>query len=99
LSTQPPLFTKVEDPLDTDVWLRVVESKFPLLTGACPEAAKTRFIAQQLRGPTRTWWDHFLTMLPANHVVTWEAFKTAFRGHHIPAGILDCKLNEFLALT
>jgi hypothetical protein len=30
LSMQPPLFTKAEDPLDTDVWLRVVESKFPL---------------------------------------------------------------------
>jgi hypothetical protein len=28
---QPPLFTKAEDPLDADVWLRVVESKFPLL--------------------------------------------------------------------
>jgi hypothetical protein len=27
------LFTKTEDPLDADVWLRVVESKFPLLTG------------------------------------------------------------------
>jgi hypothetical protein len=26
---QPPLFTKVEDQLDADVWLRVVESKFP----------------------------------------------------------------------
>ena len=49
LSTQPSLFTKVEDPLDTDVWLRVVESKFPLLTGACPDAVKTRFTAQQLR--------------------------------------------------
>jgi hypothetical protein len=38
-------------------------------------------------------------MLPADHEVTWEEFKTAFRGHHIPAGILDRKLNEFLALT
>jgi hypothetical protein len=38
-------------------------------------------------------------MLTADHVVTWEEFKTAFRGHHIPAGILDRKLNEFLALT
>jgi hypothetical protein len=99
LSTQPLLFTKAEDPLDIDVWLRVVESKFPLLTGACPNAAKARFATQQLRGPARTWWDHFLAMLPANHVVTWEEFKPAFRGHHIPAGILDRKLNEFLALT
>jgi hypothetical protein len=26
-------------------------------------------------------------------------FKAAFRGHHIPAGIMDRKLNEFLAFT
>jgi predicted PolB exonuclease-like 3'-5' exonuclease len=38
-------------------------------------------------------------MLPAGHEVSWEEFKTAFRGHHIPAGILDRKLNEFLALN
>jgi predicted PolB exonuclease-like 3'-5' exonuclease len=38
-------------------------------------------------------------MLPVDHVVTWEEFKTAFRGHHIPVGILHHKLNEFLSLT
>jgi hypothetical protein len=38
-------------------------------------------------------------MLPADRDVSWEEFKTAFRGHHIPAGILDRKLNEFLALN
>jgi hypothetical protein len=99
LSTQPPLFTKAEDPLDANVWLRVVESKFPLLTGDCPDDTKACFTAQQLRGPARTWWDHFRAMLPAGHEVSWEEFKTAFRGHHIPAGILDRKLNEFLALN
>jgi hypothetical protein len=99
LSMQSPLFTKAEHPLDTDVLLRVVESKFPLLTGACPDDTKTRFAAQLLREPAKTWWDHFHAMLPADHVVTWEEFKTAFKGHHIPAGILDHKLNEFLSLT
>jgi hypothetical protein len=99
LSTQPPLFTRVEDPLDADVWLRVVESKFPLLNGVCSDMAKVRFATQQLRRPARTWWDHFLAMQLANHVVEWEEFKEAFRGHHIPAGIMDRKLNEFLALT
>jgi hypothetical protein len=93
------LFTKAENPLDADVWLRVVESKFPLLTRACPGDTKNRFAAQQLRGPARTWWDHFRAILPADHEVTWEEFKTSFSGHHIPAGILDRKLNEFLALT
>jgi hypothetical protein len=38
-------------------------------------------------------------MLPARHEVSWEEFKTTFRGHHIPARILDRKLNEFLALN
>jgi hypothetical protein len=38
-------------------------------------------------------------MLPAGHEVSWEELKTAFRGHHIPAGILDRKLNKFLALN
>jgi hypothetical protein len=38
-------------------------------------------------------------MQPVGHIVTWEEFKTTFRGHHILAGIMDHKLNEFLALT
>jgi hypothetical protein len=45
LSTQPPLFTKAEDLLNADVWLCVVESKFPLLTGDCPDDTKARFAA------------------------------------------------------
>jgi hypothetical protein len=92
------LFTR-EDPLDADVWLMVIESKFPLLNGECSDAARVCSAVQQLRGSARTWWDHFLAMQPTGHVVEWEEFKTAFRGHHIPAGIMDRKLNEFLALT
>jgi hypothetical protein len=85
--------------LDTDVWLRVVESKFPLLTGDCPDDTKVRFAAQQLRGPARTWWDHFRAMLPTGHEFSSEEFKTTFRGHQVLAGILDRKLNEFLSLN
>jgi hypothetical protein len=99
LSTQPPLFTQAEDPLEADVWLRVVEFKFLQLNGGCSDLAKIRFATQQLRGPARTWWDHFLAMQPVDHMVEWGEFKAAFRGHHILAGIMDRKLNEFLALT
>jgi hypothetical protein len=35
--------------------------------GILPDDTKARFAAQQLRGPTRTWWDHFRAMLPADH--------------------------------
>jgi hypothetical protein len=76
-----------------------MESKFSLLTGGCPDDTKARFAAQQLHGPARTWWDHFHAMLPSGHEVSWEEFKTGFRMHHIQAGILDRKLNEFLALN
>jgi hypothetical protein len=99
LSTQPSLFTRAEDPLDVDVLLRVVESKFPLLNGDCSDVTKVRFATAELRGLARTWWDHFLAMQPVDHMVEWGEFKAAFRGHHIPAGIMDRKLNEFLALT
>jgi hypothetical protein len=99
LSTQPPLFTRAEDPLDANVWLRVVESKLPLLHGVCSEVTKVRFATQQLRGPAWIWWDHFLAMQLVYHEVEWRDFKAAFRGHHIPTSIMDHKLNEFLALT
>jgi hypothetical protein len=38
-------------------------------------------------------------MQPDGHVVTWEEFKDAFRAHHILKGLIERKLNEFLALT
>jgi hypothetical protein len=38
-------------------------------------------------------------MQPVDHVVEWGEFKAAFRGYQIPEGIMDRKLNEFLALT
>jgi hypothetical protein len=52
---------------------------------------KALFAAQQLRGTARIWWDHYYSMQPAGHVVTWDEFRTAFRAHR--------KLNEFLTLT
>ena len=99
LGTQPPLFTKADEPLDADAWIRTIESKFSLLTTPCSKANKTRYAAQQLRGLARMWWDHYHGMLLANHVVNWNEFKTAFRAHHNPAGLLDRKLDEFLTLT
>ena len=65
----------------------------------CADANKAHFAAQQLRGPARIWWDHYCEMQPAEHVISWEEFRTAFRSHHIPEGLIERKLNEFLALN
>ena len=96
VNTQPPLFHKAEDPMEADGWLRIMESKFSLLQ--CTEETKTLFATQQLRGSAWIWWDNYHAMLPAERQVTWAEFKEAFRGHHIPAGIMARKLIEFLAL-
>jgi hypothetical protein len=99
LSTQPPLFHKADEPLDADAWLRTIESKFALLSAPYSDENKALFAAQQLRGIARIWWDHYHAMQSAGHVVTWDEFRTAFRAHHIPEGLIEQKLNEFLNLT
>jgi hypothetical protein len=44
-STQPPLFHKIEEPLDADAWLCTIESKFALLSAPCSETNKALFAA------------------------------------------------------
>ena len=56
-------------------------------------------MSHQLQGPARIWWTHFLFSLPANAHVTWEQFKLAFWGHHIPPGLMHMKAAEFMRLT
>jgi hypothetical protein len=38
-------------------------------------------------------------MFLADQVFTWAEFKEAFHAYHIPVGLLDQKLSEFLVLT
>ena len=70
-----------------------------MLAVPCADANKAHFAAQQLRGPARIWWDHYGAMQPAGHVISWEEFRNVFRSHHIPEGLIERKLNEFLALN
>jgi hypothetical protein len=76
-----------------------MESKFTLLSAPCSDTNKTLFTAQQLRGTARIWWGHYYAMQSAGHVVTLDEFRTAFKAHHIPEGLIERKLNEFLTLT
>jgi hypothetical protein len=49
-------------------------------------------------GEALMWWEHFKSMQPAGHEVTWVEFKQAFKDHHIPKGLMDRKMRELLAL-
>jgi hypothetical protein len=94
--TRPPLFIKAEEPLEVDEWVRVMEHKFELI--CCTETQKPLFAAQQLRGPTRTWWANFAAIQPVGHQITWEEFKLAFRENYVPEGVLHMKQEEFIRL-
>jgi len=51
--TQPPLFNRMEEPLDADAWICTIESNFSLLVVPYSEENMARFAAQQLRGTAR----------------------------------------------
>jgi hypothetical protein len=84
--TRPSLFVKAKEPFEADEWIRVMEKKFGLIR--CTETQKPLFAAQQLRGPTSTWWANFSAIQPAGHLVTWAEFKQAVREHYVPEGDL-----------
>ena len=88
--TRPPIFAKADDPLEADSWIRLMESKFELIT--CTEEQKALFAAHQLRGPAASWWATHLAMQPAGHRVLWTEFSEAFKAHHIPSSVMKIKL-------
>jgi len=97
LDTKPPIFKEPEEPLQADEWLNTIEQKFHLLR--VTEHMKAEYASHQLHGSAGIWWTHCLSTLPANAQVTWDEFKTAFRGHHIPPGLMSMKHTEFMRLT
>jgi len=94
--TRPPVFTKADEPLEADDWLRTMEHKFSLIR--CSQTQKPLFAAQQLRGAAGAWWENFLAIQDPGHQVTWAEFKDVFRAHYIPEGLMAMKAEEFLAL-
>jgi hypothetical protein len=86
---QPPLFTRAENLLDADVWLRVVESKFPLLNGVCSDAGSglppSSFadprehggIIFSLCSQLTTWWNGGSSRQPSEGIIYQQALWTA----------------------
>jgi hypothetical protein len=95
---KPHTFTKAEDPLEAEAWIKAIEAKFSAFVLSCLEENKAKFASLQVRGEALMWWEHFKTMQQAGHAVTWNEFKQAFKSHHIPKGLMDRKIRELLAL-
>ncbi|XP_066380422.1 uncharacterized protein [Miscanthus floridulus] len=97
LDTKPPIFKEAEEPLQADEWLNTLEQKFRLLR--LTEVLKTEYASHQLHGPAGIWWSHHRSTMPANAQITWDQFKSAFRGNYIPPGLMAIKHTEFMKLT
>jgi hypothetical protein len=95
---KPQTFTKAEEPLDADAWVRAIEAKFFAFVLPCCEERKDSFAILHLRGEGLMWWEHFKSMQPAGHEVTWTEFKEAFKDHHILKGLMVRKMKELLTL-
>ena len=72
LRTQSPTFTRAEDRLDADHWLRTIEQKLTLLR--CEDHEKALFTSHQLQGAVDAWWMNYLAMHHTNHWVSWAEF-------------------------
>ena len=73
-----------------------MEQKFDLIP--CTEFQKPVFAIQQLRGAAGAWYVNLMAMQPIGVPLTWTEFRTTFRAHYIPEGVMAMKLDEFLAL-
>ena len=62
MAMKPPLFTKAEEPLDADAWIKAIEAKFSVFVLPCSEERKASFATLQLRGAALMWWEHYKSM-------------------------------------
>ena len=92
----PPIFDHCSELIEADDWLKSVERHLEI--AQCNDREKVLFASGQLQGAALDWWDFYTCShaTPAN--ITWQEFKDSFRSHHMPAGLIKLKKEEFLSL-
>ncbi|CAO2201079.1 unnamed protein product [Urochloa humidicola] len=96
MSHRPPSFSHSADPLEADDWLKTVKKMLNITQ--CTDREKVLYASGRLEGTAGDWWDAYTAAQANADTITWQEFKTNFRNHHIPAGLMKLKKKEFLAL-
>ncbi|KAK1633109.1 hypothetical protein QYE76_007424 [Lolium multiflorum] len=94
-NTNPPVFSKTEEPLDADDWLQTMENN--LEVAGVEENEKVLFATHYLAGPARAWWTSTRAM-NAGQFITWTDFKLKFSKYHVPPGLIKKMRDEFREL-
>ena len=96
MSHKPPTFSHSPDPLQADDWIKTVEKMLNIVQ--CIDREKVLYASGRLEGTTADWWDSYTAVHADQDTITWKEFRTQFREHHIPKGLMKLKRQEFLAL-
>src|SRR5215217_6120556 len=94
-NTNPPVFSKTEEPLDADDWLQTMENN--LEVAGVDENEKVLFATHYLAGTARAWWTS-ARALNAGQTMTWADFKLKFSKYHVPPGLIKKMRDEFREL-
>ncbi|KAK1611240.1 hypothetical protein QYE76_034913 [Lolium multiflorum] len=94
-NTNPPVFSKTEEPLDADDWLQTMENN--LEVAGVEDNDKVLFATHYLAGPARAWWTS-ARALNAGQLMTWADFKLKFSKYHVPPGLIKKMRDEFREL-
>ena len=94
-NTNPPMFTKSEEPLDADDWLQTIENN--LEVAGVEENERVLFASHYLSGEARSWWNSVRNM-NQGQLPTWEEFKAKFSKTHVPPGLIKRMRDEFREL-
>ncbi|KAK1605555.1 hypothetical protein QYE76_029228 [Lolium multiflorum] len=94
-NTNPPVFSKTEEPLDADDWLHTMENN--LEVAGVEANDKVLFSTHYLVGPARAWWTS-ARALNAGQMMTWTDFKLKFSKYHVPPGLIKKMRDEFREL-
>ncbi|KAK1648178.1 hypothetical protein QYE76_065983 [Lolium multiflorum] len=94
-NTNPPVFSKTEEPLDADDWLQTMENN--LEVAGVDENEKVLFATHYLAGPARAWWTS-ARALNVGQMMTWADFKLKFSKYHVPPGLIKKMRDEFREL-
>ncbi|KAK1607890.1 hypothetical protein QYE76_031563 [Lolium multiflorum] len=93
--TNPPMFSKTEEPLYADDWLETMENN--LEVAGVEAAERVLFATHYLSGPARAWWTSTRAM-NAGQMMTWADFKLKFSKYHVPPGLIKKMRDEFREL-
>jgi hypothetical protein len=91
--TKPPTFSHSVEPIDVDDWLKSMEKKLQVVQ--CVDREKVLLASHQLEGPASNWWDAYMEAHDDATSINWLEFKTTFRAHFVPQGVIKLRKKEF----